>query len=134
MDIVCRMVNEWSKEPSILNQTRTELLFNPQDGLKLRTNGYQWLKSNKIGIADRILCVRPDHKYTISEDSGLGKVDNIWVVTSSSNSLNGSLKERAKERIKTRENPSFGSFDEYLRTRTSKKKETEVFIVIVHLV
>ena len=87
MDIVLRMVKEWSKEPNILNKSRAEMLFNPKDGLQLRTYGYQWLKSNEAGAADRIICVKPDNKYTVSEEFGLGKVDNLWVVASSSNKL-----------------------------------------------
>ena len=119
MDIVSRMINEWSREPSILNKPRVETLFNPKDGLKLRTDGYQWLKSNKAGSADRIICVKPDNKYTVSKEFGLGDVDNIWVVTSSSNKMEGSLKERAKERIKQRGTPNFKSFDHYKKVRTS---------------
>ena len=119
MDIVSRMINEWSREPSILNKPRVETLFNPKDGLKLRTDGYQWLKSNKAGSADRIICVKPDNKYTVSKEFGLGDVDNIWVVASSSNKMEGSLKERAKERIKQRGTPNFKSFDHYKKVRTS---------------
>jgi hypothetical protein len=119
MDIVVRMIKEWSKQPDILSKSRTEMLFNPKDGLKLRTDGYQWLKSNKAGSADRIICVKPDNKYTVSEEFGLGQVDNLWVVASSSNKMSGSLKERAKERIKMRGNPSFKSFDHYKEVRTS---------------
>ena len=74
MDIVVRMIKEWSKQPDILSKSRTETLFNPKDGLKLRTDGYQWLKSNKTGSADRIICVKPDNKYTVSEEFGLGQV------------------------------------------------------------
>ena len=119
MDIVLRMVKEWSKEPDILNKSRAEMLFNPKDGLKLRTDGYQWLKSNKAGTADRIISVKPENKYTVSEEFGLSKVDNLWVVASSSNKLGGSLKERAKERIKQRGAPNFESFDHYKDVRTS---------------
>ena len=117
MDIVSRMIKEWSKEPATLNKTRAEMLFNPKDGLKLRTEGYQWLKSN--GSADKIICVKPDNKYTVSEEFGLGKVDNIWVVASSSNRMEGSLKEMAKERIKMRGNPNFVSYSHYKKVRSS---------------
>ena len=119
MDIVVRMIKEWSKQPDILSKSRTETLFNPKDGLKLRTDGYQWLKSNKTGSADRIICVKPDNKYTVSEEFGIGQVDNLWVVASSSNKMGGSLKERAKERIKMRGAPSFKSFEHYMEVRTS---------------
>ena len=119
MDIVSRMVKEWSKEPCILDQSRVEWLFNPRDGLKLRTDGYKWLKMNQTGVSDQILTVKPENKYTVSEDFGMGKVDNIWIVNSSSNKLPGSLKERAKERIKQRGIPDFKSFDDYMQIRTS---------------
>ena len=69
------------------------------------------MKSNKAGAGDRIVCINPGKKYTVSEDFGLGKVDKIWAVASSSNTLtNLSLKTRAKKRIEERGRPTAASF------------------------
>ena len=81
MDITSRMVHEWSTEEDILEKSRSELLFNPRDGLKLRTEGYQWLRSMTTASGDMIICVNPNDKYTVSEEFGLGQVDNLCVVT-----------------------------------------------------
>ena len=118
MDIVSRMVQEWSKEEEVLSLSRKEMLFNPRDGLKLRTDGYQWLKSIK-SASDQIICVKPGSKYTVSGQFDLGIVNNLWVVGSSCNKIVGSLKQRAKERIKQRGSPSFASFDNFLEVRQS---------------
>ena len=90
MDIVSRMVQEWSKEEEVLSLSRKEMLFNPRDGLKLRTDGYQWLKSIK-SASDQIICVKPGSKYTVSGQFDLGIVNNLWVVGSSCNKIVGSL-------------------------------------------
>ena len=76
----------------------------------------------KVGSGDKILCIQKGKKYTVSEslEFQLGKVDQIWAVTSSSNSLTElSLKDRAKLRIKMRETQSMASFDEYKAMRNS---------------
>jgi hypothetical protein len=89
--------------------------------LKLCTEGYQWYKTNKAAVG-HILKVDPRGKYTVSEDSEhqLGKVDAIWVVSSSSNTLlDMPLKRLAKQRIKKRGEPEFASFDQYLQIRQS---------------
>ena len=91
-------------------------------GLKLNTEGYQWLKLNKVGVADRILSINKTGKYTVSESTEfqLGKVDQLWAVTSSSNTFpDQSLKERAKRRIRERGEPTCSSFEEYKAMRTS---------------
>ena len=121
--IVEKMVDDFGKKnDEILFNPRIILLDHPEfrNGLKLKTEGYQWLKSNKAGAGDRIVCINPGTKYTVSEDFGLGKVDKIWAVTSSSNSMtNLSLKARAKKRIEERGKPTAASFQEYSELRSS---------------
>jgi hypothetical protein len=56
----------------------------------------------------------------VSDAHGLGKVDNIWAVASSSNTFTGlSLKARAKKRIEESGKPSVSSFEEYQAWRSS---------------
>ena len=87
----------------------------------LRTDGYQWMKLNKLRTSDKIIKADPRGKYTISEASEfmLGKVDQIWVVASSENSLTDNLKLRVKKRIKACGEPDFDTFDNYLEIRQS---------------
>ena len=78
--------------------------------------------ANKKGIADRKVKVEPKGKYTISEfkEFNLGKVDAIWVVASSSNTLKETnLKKLAKIRIKDRGEPCSSSFNELMQLRQS---------------
>ena len=72
--------------------------------------------------SDRIIKVDPRGKYTVSESDefDLGKVEQIWVVASSENSMtNLSLKQLAKMRISLRGEPEFYSFNHYMAVRTS---------------
>lgn len=131
-DIVGRMLHEWSeKSDDFLFQSRLSMLFDTKDGLKLRTEGYQWAKANKEGT-EKMISINPGNKYTITEDFDLGEVENIWAVCSSSNSIQLSLKERAKERIKQRKSPNHESFQEYLAVRTScwliEERNGEIYI------
>jgi hypothetical protein len=123
MDIVARMIDEWGQvDDSLLFGSRMEMLYKDRSGLKLRTDGYQWMKLNKARTSDRIIKVDPRGKYTVSESSefNLGKVDQIWVVASSENSMtNLSLKQLAKMRIALRGEPEFDFFDHYRAVRTS---------------
>ena len=60
MAIVIRMVEDFGKkDDKILFSPRIDLLDDPEfrHGLKLKTEGYQWLKLNKVGVADRILSI-----------------------------------------------------------------------------
>ena len=66
-----------------------------KEGLKLKTSGYQWAKSSKIGV-DKILTI---NSISESPKFQLGKIDKLWVVILSSNELAGNLKTLAKERI-----------------------------------
>ena len=123
MDIVTRMVMEWGEvDDSLLFGSRMDLLESNKDGLKLKTQGYQWLKASKVTNSDRILRVDPRGKYTVSEspEFNLGKVDAIWVVASSENPFpDQCLKKLAKQRITLRGNPEFVSFDQYMDIRQS---------------
>ena len=58
------------------------MLYKDRSGVKLRTDGYQWMKLNKVRTSDRIIKVDPRGKYTVSGSSefNLGKVDQIWQV------------------------------------------------------
>ena len=62
------------------------MVFDPKEGLKLRTEGYQWAKVNKIGM-EMLISINPTHKYTVSEAFKLGPVDKIWAVNSESNRI-----------------------------------------------
>ena len=123
MDIVSRMVMEWGEvDESLLYGSRLDLLETHKDGLKLKTQGYQWMKANKLNTSDKIVRVDPKGKYTISEspEFTLGKVDKLWVVASSDNPFpDTSLKKLAKQRINLRGNPDFSSFDQYMKIRQS---------------
>ena len=123
MDVVDRMVKEWGLvDDSLLFGSRMDFLFKEKSGLKLRTDGYQWMKQTKVKASDKIIKVDPRGKYTISESSEfkLGKVDQIWVVASSENTMTDmSLKRLAKLRITLRGEPEFDSFDHYMAIRTS---------------
>ena len=123
MDIVSRMVKEWGEvDDSLLYGSRMDVLDTCKDGLKLKTEGYQWMKANKLNSSDKIVRVDPKGKYTISESSefNLGKVDKLWVVASSENPFpDTSLKRLAKQRINLRGNPEFSSFDQYMKIRQS---------------
>ena len=106
MEIVVRMVEDYGKkDDTILFSPKIDLLDHPEfrTGLELKTEGYQWLKMNKVGVSDRILSINKAGKYTVSEalEFQLGEVEQLWAVTSSSNILEDqSLKARAKRRIK----------------------------------
>ena len=55
----------------------------------------------------------------LGSSSPLKKVDQIWIVESTSNTMAGSLADRAKQRLKTRESPLFNHFDDYKTLRQS---------------
>lgn len=123
MDVVDRMIKEWGKvDDSLLFGKRMDYLFKTKSGLKLRTNGYQWMKQSKVKGTDKIIKVDPRGKYTVSESSefDLGMVDLLWVVASSENSMTGlPLKRLAKKRIALRGDPDFDSFDDFMEVRSS---------------
>ena len=109
-----RMVEEWSDDDTLLlESSRSAILFNDRNGLKMRTDGYQWFRQNKTGT-ERILKINPKDKYTVKDSPDL-----IWSVETSSNKSDKGLKERAKDRIKNREIPTSETFDEYVKMRCS---------------
>lgn len=119
--VLMRMVEEWSEEDdSILMSSRMAALTGQPNSLSLKTDGYQWFKSNQQKT-DRILRINPKGKYTVSESDEfkLGKVSNLWVVASQSDTSDKPLKELAKVRLANRELPASTTFDEYIAMRSS---------------
>ena len=56
MDVVDRMVKEWGLvDDSLLFGSRMDFLFKEKSGLKLRTDGYQWMKQAKVKASDKII-------------------------------------------------------------------------------
>lgn len=91
------------------------ILFSKPDGLSIRTKGYTWFKTQshnsnyvRINVAGR---------KTISDEIGLGKVDAIWVVNSSSGNPSITLKDHARLRMKNRLEPDCDTFEEYMSVR-----------------
>ena len=76
---------------------------------------------NKTAGPGHVIKVDPTGKYTVTESSehALGKIDSLWVVSSSSNTLDLPLKRLAKQRINKRGEPEFDSFDSYMEIRKS---------------
>ena len=94
MNLVDRMVKEWSMvDDSLLFSDRMGL-FKDRSGLKMRTDGYQWMKQCKAKGSDTIIKVDPRGKYTVSESSefNLGKVEQLWVVATCRSSCHKHLK------------------------------------------
>ena len=122
VSVLANLVTEWSEEDDkLLESSRIATLHGEKDSLSLRTNGYQWYKSNKMA-SDKGLRINPKEKYSVSESSEflLGKVTNLVAINSSEGLKSGkSLKERAKERLAHRKVPQSSSFDDYIRIRSS---------------
>ena len=98
----------------LLESPRTDALHGEIDSLRLKTDGYQWYKTNR-NKSDRIIRINPGEKYSVNET-----VTNFWAVASSSDkSSSQSLKEKAKERINNRKMPKSTTFDEFVVMRTS---------------
>ena len=92
---------------------RTGALHGKTDILRLKTEGYQWYKTNK-STSDRIIRINPGEKYFVNDS-----VTNFWAVSTSSDSTGKTLKENAKERMRNRKLPEVSSFDEYVSMRSS---------------
>ena len=120
--IIERMLEEWSeKDDGLLFLPRSEGLYG-LDGLKLQTEGWQWANSNRKGKADRVVKVDPRSrigKYSMSESVGLGSVEAIWVIHSSTNKRPGKLTELASVKLEERAFPSNKSFDERMEIHSS---------------
>ena len=100
--------------------SRLKCLTGEIKSLSLKTEGYQWFKSNQVK-ADRIIRINPKGKYTVSEspEFQLGPVTNLWAVATQSDESGKPLKELAKIRIANRELPGSETFDEYIAMRSS---------------
>lgn len=119
--VMKRMVEEWSEEDdSLIISSRLKCLTGEIKSLSLKTEGYQWFKSNQVK-ADRIIRINPKGKYTVSEspEFQLGSVTNLWAVATQSDESGKPLKELAKIRIANRELPGSETFDEYIAMRSS---------------
>ena len=117
--VMLRLVKEWSEEDDhILNSSRLAMLDKQVDSLKLRTEGYQWVRNVRFKPV-KILKINQQGKYTVSEDFDLGEVDNIWSVDSTKDKSGKLLKDKTKERFQNRKVPTSSSFDEYISMRTS---------------
>ena len=116
IDVQLRMCQEWSlSDSSLLEANREKHLFTQPHGLKLRTNGYEWLQNNKENSSIVKLSAKNVQK-TLLEN-----VSTIFAVPSSKTSTTGlSLKDCAKERLKSRFDVSrHSNFDEAMKIRQS---------------
>ena len=116
VDVSLRMSQEWSmSDNSLLEANREKHLFTQPHGLKLRTNGYEWLQNNKES-AKIVKVAAKNVQKTLLEN-----VSMIYAVPSSKTSSNEILlKDCAKERLKSRFDVSrHSSFDDAMMTRQS---------------
>ena len=61
--VMKRMVEEWSEEDdSLLFSPRLKALTGEINSLSLKTDGYQWFKTNHLK-PDRILRINPKNSY-----------------------------------------------------------------------
>ena len=105
--------------------------YNFPDSLNMKTKAYQWYVKSKVATGGKILNVRnPETKYTVMQDYGLGAVDSLWAVMSSSPGEER-LQDRAKERILQRAVPACSTFDSFVKMRQScwilEEKDGEFF-------
>ena len=100
---------------SLLEANRETHLFTQPHGLKLRTNGYEWLQNNKESAKIVEIAAKNVQK------TFLENVSMICAVPSSKTSSNDiPLKDCAKERLKSRFDVSrHSSFDDAMITRQS---------------
>ena len=116
------MVSDWSEEDdNLLEGSRLTALHNETNSLSLRTDGYQWYETNK-GSGKVLRVKNTKDNYTVSEspEFSIGEVENIWAVESSVGENSGiSLKDRLKERLEHRKIPLSGTFDDYIKIRSS---------------
>ena len=101
------------EDDSNLKLPRTAILHQAPDGLKMRTEGYEYFKQND-GQGD-IIKIKARDKFTVSESPQhqLGQVSNLWAVKSNTNKSNEPLVSLAKVRIAERKLPTSASFDDY---------------------
>ena len=115
VEVVLRMCHEWSREDSsLLDATRKDILFAKPEGLKLRSAGYDWLQMNKANSNFVQIQVKKDLQ-TLKKD-----VTTIYAVKSSNTPSDVTLKDCAKDRLKSRYNVStFSNLDEAMKVRLS---------------
>ena len=101
-----------------LSKDETEK-YRCKDGLSRKTKGYQYYCTLKAGSSKIGPIKRPETKYTIHNEYNLGQVDSLWVVTSSSDKTDRTLKERCKERMDSRALNKSASFHDFVSLRTS---------------
>lgn len=122
VSVLARLVEEWSEvDDKLLESSRLSLLEGEKTSLALKTSGYQWFMKNK-NKPDRIMKISPKNKYSVSASTEfqLGSLDSLWVVSTISGGASGKpLKERAKERIANRAEPTVDDFDEFMQIRKS---------------
>ena len=116
-DVMLRMVHEWSLEDnSLLGAERKNILFSKPDGLKMRSNGYQWYNDHKSNNNYAEIKLQGRNVQTLMKN-----VSSIWAIPSSQTKQSElALKDIAKQRLSHRFNSSLlTSFDEYLKIRSS---------------
>ena len=109
--VLSRLVHEWSENnDKLLESSRLSMLDGERLSLSLKTKGYQWYMKNK-SKQYRSMKISTKNKYMVLEfeEFELGKAD----------SLEKSLKERAKERMANRAVPMLDDFDESMKIRRS---------------
>ena len=109
------MCHEWSLEDnSLLDAQRRDNLFSKPDGLKLRSAGYDWYMNHKSN--NNFVRVPANNLKTMKTN-----VSTIYAVPSSyTNQSESSLKDLAKQRLKSRFDVSnISSFDESVKIRKS---------------
>ena len=126
-DKICR--DDSCKDDSILFGPRVNCLKADcfgniaDDSFRIQEAGYQYYHENIKKLpsgrrkVNKIVEVKPDGKYTLCEENGIGKVDKMYLMSSSQN--NETLESIAKKRIEARNNTVMKSLDEYKRVRNS---------------
>ena len=116
IDVQLRMCQEWSlSDSSLLEANREKHLFTQPHGLRLRTNGYEWLQSHKEN-SSIVKMSATNVQKTLLEN-----VSTIFAVQSSKTSSSDiPLRDCAKERLKSRFDVSRQSnFDDAMKIRQS---------------
>ena len=114
-DMMLRMVNEWSLEDlSLLDGDRKDVLWTKPDGLKIRSDGYQWFMDHK---SNQNYCEIKTANTNIK--TTLENVSAIWAIPSSKSKLSElTLRELAKKRLVNRYS-TLTTFDDHIKLRES---------------
>ena len=91
-----RMVHEWSLEDhSLLGNERKNILFSKPDGVRMRSNGYQWYNDNKSNNNYAEIKIQEKNIQTL-----MTNVSSILAIPSSKTKQSElTLKEIAKIRL-----------------------------------